>query len=63
MKAAAIPSVQSLSPEMRRVVGPLVEVVETVTGRRVQKIEPLPANAGTGEIIDKVNEIIERLQV
>ena len=38
------------------------ETLEQLTGRRGSVIRKLPANASTTDIIDKVNEIIERLQ-
>jgi len=38
------------------------ETVETITGRRGGSVEALSASATNAQIIDKVNEIIGRLQ-
>lgn len=64
-KASAIPSTQGLDPATRNVLDPMIEVLETITGRRpkIAKIAALPENATLGETRDKVNEIIKRLNV
>jgi hypothetical protein len=64
-KAAAIPSTQGIDAPTRKVIEPLIEVVETITGRRpkVAKVAALPKNATLSEVIAKVNEIADRLQV
>lgn len=64
-KASAIPSTQGLDPVAKKVIDPMIEVLETITGRRpkIARIAALPENATLAETIDKVNEIIERLNV
>jgi len=64
-KASAIPSTQGLDAPAKKVLDPMIEVLETITGRRqkVAKIAVLPENATLAEVRDKVNELIERLQV
>lgn len=38
------------------------EVIDTITGKRDGQIQLLSADASTAEIIDKLNELINRLQ-
>jgi hypothetical protein len=38
------------------------ECLETIMGRRSDQIKPLNADASSSDVINKINEIIERLQ-
>ncbi len=60
--SAQIPSTSGIDPATKRVLDPLKENVEQLRGRRGTKIEALSSTASTAEIIDKINEIIARLQ-
>jgi len=64
-KASAIPSTQGIDVPTKKVLDPMIEVLETITGRRpkVVKLTALPENATLAEVIAKVNEIADRLQV
>lgn len=62
MKAPAIPRVQrdeAVMPAVRA----LIENVEVLKGRRPgqDKILRLPAGASTADIVERLNEIIDRL--
>lgn len=62
-KTSAIPSTQGLLPGVKKVLDAHTEILEAMTGRRGQytPLKALPANATLAETIDKVNEVIERL--
>lgn len=38
------------------------ETLEIITGRRGGPVQPLPADASLADVINKVNEIVARLQ-
>jgi hypothetical protein len=38
------------------------ETLEIITGRRDGKVQPLPADASLADVVNKVNELIARLQ-
>lgn len=48
--------------EINQTVRALVDVVQYVTAQTQDKITTLPATATTAEIIDKLNQVINRLQ-
>lgn len=63
---AQIPThlLEQLDPILRELLEPLIENVQTLNGTRpgLDPIEELPAGAGTGEIVQKINETIRRNQ-
>lgn len=63
-KTAGLPGTQGLDPATRKVLDPLIEVVEGISGRRPRagKIKPLPANAALPDVIAKINELLDRIQ-
>lgn len=58
----AIPPIPPVDYDLSRVLSALKENVEIVTGQRLATIKPLDSTADTTDIINKVNEILERLQ-
>lgn len=62
MKKPAIPSTPKPGDDRYRFDNAVKENIEVVTARRVVAIKPLLDAATTKEIIDKVNEILARLQ-
>lgn len=60
--SAQIPSTAGIDKTIRRVLDPIKENVEQLRGRRAEKIEALSDSATTADLIEKVNEIIARLQ-
>lgn len=61
IKKPSIPPTSSLSPELARVLGPMKENIELITGVRGGAVAPLAGTATTVEIIAKINEIITRI--
>lgn len=57
----SIPGIHSLPPELARVIGPLKENLEIITGTRGGEIDTLAKTATTAEIIEKINDIIVKL--
>jgi hypothetical protein len=63
VKKPGIPEVRlAISQEIRSVLEPLKETVEIITAQRVYPIRSLPLNATDRQIIEKINEILDRLQ-
>jgi len=67
MKKPGIPAVPLIfkegnNPRLVEYLNALQANVDTITGRRGGKIEYLRSNAPLSEVIDKINEILERLQ-
>ncbi len=61
-KSPSIPAISGIDPSVAKVLAPLKETVENITGRRQGKLAKLAAAATAAEIAVKVNEIIDRLQ-
>jgi hypothetical protein len=63
MKKAGIPGVGSLPPELARIIEPIKQNIEIITGARpgTQPLTPLPNDAQLADLIGKVNEIISRI--
>lgn len=61
MKTPYIPSPTSLPQEYARVLNPMKQVLDHLTGTRSGEIIALPSTATTADIIAKVNEIVARL--
>ena len=61
MKAPYIPSPTSLPQEHARVLNPMKQVLDHLTGTRSGVIAALPTTATTAVIIAKINEIVVRL--
>jgi hypothetical protein len=55
---------EQLDPILRALLEPLIENVQTLTGTRpgVEPIAQLPPGASAGEVLQKVNEVINRNQ-
>ncbi len=62
MKKAAIPALQGVDVRMAQYLGPMKENLEQIQGLRGGRISSLPTTATTAEIIDKINEVLTRLQ-
>lgn len=63
MTKRAIPQIPRTQAEPRQNFDlALKEVIEVITGRRGNKIQPLATNASQADLIAKVNEIINLLQ-
>lgn len=64
MKKAAIPSVRTGQPELDRALDALKQNMDSITGqaRNSGRLQQLPSNATTAQIINRLNEIVERLQ-
>lgn len=61
MKKPSIPSVAFLPQDVARVVLPIKETVEMLTGARGGELSALSDSATTEEIITAINSIISRL--
>ena len=62
MKKPAIPGTQTVTdPVVASILRPMKENLEILTGVRGGIIEQLPVNASNSQLIDKINEIIQRL--
>lgn len=62
MKKPAIPALQGIPDlALMRVLTPIKENIELLTGVRSGVIQPLPENASLEAVIEKINEIIERI--
>lgn len=61
MKTPYIPSPTSLPQEYARVLNPMKQVLDHLTGTRSGEIIALPSTATTADIIAKINEIVARL--
>lgn len=62
MKKPSIPQVPRLEQPRAGFDQSVKESLEVLMGRRGGSIKPLPATASTANIIDKLNELIDRLQ-
>ena len=67
MKKPGIPAVPVIfkegnNPRLVEYLTALQANVDTVTGRKGGRIEYLRSNASLSEVIDKINEILDRLQ-
>lgn len=57
-----IPAVQGIDQQVARVLSPLKQVVEQLTGRTgVGVPDPLGPTAGNNDLVNKINEIIKHL--
>lgn len=62
MKKPAIPALQGIPDlALMRVLTPIKENIELLTGVRSGVIQPLPENASLETVVEKINEIIERI--
>lgn len=52
----------TMDPQEKRVMQAIKENLETITGQRTGPIANLPPDATLVDVINKVNEIIDRLQ-
>lgn len=57
-----IPATGGLPSETRKVVDALKENVEELRSVTSDKIKPLPSTATNADIINKINEILTRIQ-
>lgn len=64
MSKQAIPTVHTGKPDLDRAIGAIKQNLDSITGqaRNVARMEPLPSNATTAQIIDRLNELAARLQ-
>lgn len=61
MKKPGIPTVPYREPDTYNLLSSLKETCEILTGVRGGKLSTLASNANTSDIINKINEIIARL--
>lgn len=61
MKKPAIPAVNVQDQSVAALLRPLKENVEILTGARGGSLTTLNSSATLGEVISKINEIIDRL--
>lgn len=62
MKKPAIPSVQGVQdPAVIRLLVPIKENIELITGVRDGAVQPLSSEADLATVISKINEIIGKL--
>ena len=64
MKKPSIPPTSLLALEIARVVEPLKQNVELITGARpgAVSIDPLPATATLADVITQLNKILSRIE-
>ena len=60
--SAQIPSTQGIDPMVKRLLDPIKENIEVIKGRRGDKIQPMQPAATLADVINKLNEIVARLQ-
>lgn len=63
MSKPAIPAIPVGDPPLFDVLSAMKEEIETVRGIRVPPLVPLNDDASLGDVIDKINEIIARVNV
>jgi hypothetical protein len=62
MKKPSIPALQGIGDQaLMRVLNPMKENIELMTGIRQGTLQKLPENADLTAVIRKINEIIERV--
>lgn len=62
MKKPAIPAVQGVTDQnVARLLRPIKENIESITGVRGGRIDTLPSDANLVSVIAKINEIIVKL--
>ena len=63
MKKAAIPGTARLPQDLARVIEPIKQNLEIITGARpgVTEIAPLASTASLSDVVSKVNELISRI--
>lgn len=61
MKKPAIPSPSNTPPDVARVLLPIKDIIDHITGVRSGQIAALDDGASLSGVIDKINEIISRL--
>jgi hypothetical protein len=63
MKKAGIPGVGTLPPDLVRILEPIKQNLEIITGARpgVPQITPLQADASLSAVTAKINEIVSRI--
>lgn len=64
MKKAAIPTVRTGQPGVDRAFDAIKQNLDSITGqaRNADRLQPLPANATMAQIVNRLNEIVARLQ-
>lgn len=61
MSHPAIPAPSGAAPEVARVLYPIKETLDRITGVTTSEIQTLSATATLADVVSKVNEIINRL--
>jgi hypothetical protein len=63
MRKPAIPTTSSLPVDLARLLEPMKQNIELITGARpgMDPVQPLATTATTAQIIAKINEILSRL--
>lgn len=62
MKKPAIPQVPRGNQPREGFDQAVKEILEAMTGRRGNPVQPLPADASLADVVAKVNELIARVQ-
>jgi hypothetical protein len=64
MSKPAIPAVLTGQPLLDKALSAVKQTLDAITGqaRNVERMQPLPITATTEQIIERMNEISERLQ-
>lgn len=64
MTKSAIPTVRTSNPELNRALDALKQNVDAITGqaRNVDRFAPLPSDATLEQVIERLNEVVARLQ-
>lgn len=62
VRKPSIPAVPKAGEPRANFDSSIKETIETIAGRRGQKIQPLPADATLAQVVEKVNELIGLLQ-
>lgn len=62
--SAGIPPVKGVPPTVARILEPMKENIERLRGRlpKQARLKKLDANAGTDQVVAKINELVELLQ-
>lgn len=61
-KTPAIPSVSDIPEPVAKLLGPIKENIEFMTGQRAAKLARLGPTSTLSDVINKVNDLIDRLQ-
>jgi len=61
IKKPSIPGIATMNYELSRILSPMKANIELITGASTAPLPQLPATASSVDVINKINDIISRL--